>query len=218
MSSATFHNWKAKFGRIDISDARRLKILETENARLKKHLTDSMLDNSDLERLARKELTTPWRKREATLTAMSKYDSSRRQACKLANVDPMTVRRERRSDNPHIRERPRDVVSKPRRSDYRRIELMLACESIIMNPKKLRRLYREEHLAAKRRRGRKRTTNTRTSMPIPDGPCARWSLDIAADTFGEARCFRILALIDDFTRECLALVAVTSISRQHVAR
>lgn len=51
MSSATFYKWKAKFGGMDVSDARRLKTLETENARLKKLLADSMLDNSILKDL-----------------------------------------------------------------------------------------------------------------------------------------------------------------------
>ncbi len=149
---------------------------------------------------------------------MWKYDISQRRACKLVSVDPKTVRREREPDNPHIRKRMREIASQRRRFGYRRIELMLAREGIIMNQKKLRRLYREEGLAVKRRRGRKRATGTRTPMPIPDGPCMRWSLDFVADTFGPARRFRILAVIDDFTRECLALVADTSISGQRVAR
>ena len=51
MSSATFYKWKAKFGGMDVSDARRLKTMETENARLKKLLADSMLDNSILKDL-----------------------------------------------------------------------------------------------------------------------------------------------------------------------
>lgn len=51
MSSATFYKWKAKFGGMDVSDARLLKTLETENARLKKLLADSMLDNSILKDL-----------------------------------------------------------------------------------------------------------------------------------------------------------------------
>lgn len=51
MSSATFYKWKAKFGGMDVSDARRLKTLETENARLKKLLANSMLDNSILKDL-----------------------------------------------------------------------------------------------------------------------------------------------------------------------
>ena len=45
ISSATFYKWKAKFGGMDVSDARKLKTLETENARLKRLLADSMLDN-----------------------------------------------------------------------------------------------------------------------------------------------------------------------------
>lgn len=51
VNSATFYKWKAKFGGMDVSDARRLKVLETENARLKKLLADSLLDNSILKDL-----------------------------------------------------------------------------------------------------------------------------------------------------------------------
>ena len=50
-SSATFYKWKAKFGGVDVSDARRLKTLEGENARLKKLLADTLLDNSILKDL-----------------------------------------------------------------------------------------------------------------------------------------------------------------------
>ena len=45
VSSATFYKWKAKFGGMDVSDARRLKTLEGENAKLKRLLADAMLDN-----------------------------------------------------------------------------------------------------------------------------------------------------------------------------
>jgi putative transposase len=51
ISAATFYKWKAKYGGMDVSDARKLKTLETENARLKKLLADSMLDNSILKDL-----------------------------------------------------------------------------------------------------------------------------------------------------------------------
>ena len=51
ISSATFYKWKAKYGGLDVSDARRLKTLEEENARLKKLLADSMLDNAALKDL-----------------------------------------------------------------------------------------------------------------------------------------------------------------------
>ncbi len=54
ISEATFYNWKSKFGGMDVSEARRLKALETENAKLKKLLADSMLDNAALKDLLSK--------------------------------------------------------------------------------------------------------------------------------------------------------------------
>ena len=51
VSSATFYKWKAKFGGMDVSEARRLKALEDENAKLKRMLADSMLDNVALKDL-----------------------------------------------------------------------------------------------------------------------------------------------------------------------
>lgn len=112
----------------------------------------------------------------------------------------------------------REIAAERRRFGYRRIGLLLEREGTRMNHKKLRRLYREEGLAVKRRRGRKRATGTREPMPVPAGPCMRWSLDFLSDVFGPGRRFRILAVIDDFTRECLALVADTSLSGGRVAR
>ena len=54
ISSATFYKWKAKYGGLEVSDARRLKVLETENARLKKLLAEAMLDNVMLKDIASK--------------------------------------------------------------------------------------------------------------------------------------------------------------------
>lgn len=58
-----------------------------------------------------------------------------------------------------------------------------------MNKKRLFRLYREEGLAVRRRRGRKRATGTRAPMALPDGPNQRWSLDFVADQMTDGRRF-----------------------------
>jgi len=112
----------------------------------------------------------------------------------------------------------RAIASERRRFGYRRVGLMLEREGVTMNHKKLRRLYKEEGLAVKRRRGRKRATGTRRPLDIPTRPNERWSLDFVSDVFGEARRFRMLGVIDDCTRECLGLVADTSLSGARVAR
>jgi putative transposase len=87
-----------------------------------------------------------------------------------------------------------------------------------MNLKKLRRLYAEERLQVRRRGGRKRALGTRAPMTIPQGPNQRWSMDFVSDALADGRRFRILVVVDDFTRECLCLVADTSLSGRRVAR
>lgn len=95
---------------------------------------------------------------------------------------------------------------------------MLERQGIVMNQKKLRRLYREEKLQVRRRGGRKRALGTRRPMLIPDRADARWSLDFVSDTLTDGRRFRVLAVVDDYTRECLALIVDTSLSGLRVVR
>ena len=87
-----------------------------------------------------------------------------------------------------------------------------------MNHKKLRRLYCEERLQVRRRGGRKRALGTRAPLALPQAPNQRWSLDFVSDQLSDSRRFRILTVVDDFTRECLALVADTSLSGLRVGR
>ena len=89
---------------------------------------------------------------------------------------------------------------------------MIRSEGVLINHKKLRRLYAEERLQVRRRGGRKRALGTRAPMTLPQGPNQRWSLDFVSDTLTDSRRFRILAVVDDFTRECIVLVADTSLS------
>ena len=87
-----------------------------------------------------------------------------------------------------------------------------------VNHKRLFRLYREEKLTVRKRGGRKRAIGTRTPMLVPRMPNERWSLDFVSDQFTDGRRFRVLTVVDDCTRECLALVADTSLSGKRVAR
>jgi putative transposase len=149
---------------------------------------------------------------------MAERGFSQRRACALALIDPKTVRREPVVDSPQIRARLRELAGERRRFGYRRLGVLLQREGLTMNEKKLFRLYREEGLSVRRRRGRKRATGTRSPMAIPQEPGQRWSLDFVSDVLAWGRRFRVLAVVDDFTREALALVVDTSISGTRVAR
>ena len=87
-----------------------------------------------------------------------------------------------------------------------------------MNHKRFRRLYREEKLQVRQRGARKRALGVRAPLALPNGPNERWSLDFVSDCFSNGRRFRILAIVDDFTRESLALIPDTSLSGVRVAR
>lgn len=123
-----------------------------------------------------------------------------------------------RLDDGLVRERLRALAGERRRFGYRRLGLLLAREGFRMNRKKLLRLYREEWLMVRKRGGWKRALGTRAPTALPQGPNQRWSLDFVSDALTDGRRFRILTIVDDFTRECLGLVADTSLSGSRVAR
>jgi putative transposase len=123
-----------------------------------------------------------------------------------------------RPDDGEARAAMKAVAAERRRFGYRRIHIMLERQGIVMNLKKLRRLYREEKLQVRRRGGRKRALGTRRPMLLPDAPNIRWSLDFVSDALTDGRRFRVLAVVDDHSRECLALVADTSLSGHRVVR
>ena len=157
--------------------------------------------------------------RSAVAHVREVHSVSERRACRVLGADRSVIRyRFRRPDDGHIQERLRDLSRQRRRFGYRRLHILLAREGLVMNQKKLRRLYREERLQVRRRGGRKRAMGTRSPMTVPHGPNQRWSLDFVSDAFTDGRRFRILTVVDDFTRECLALVADTSLSGARVVR
>jgi putative transposase len=144
---------------------------------------------------------------------------SERRACSALGIDRSTVRyRSRRPDDAEIRQRIRTLAAGRRRFGYRRLHFLLEKEGCKMNLKRFRRLYREEGLVVRKRGGRKRALGTRAPIELPSGPNIRWSLDFVSDSFTDGRRFRILAVVDDFTRECMGLVPDTSISGGRVAR
>lgn len=142
VSEAIFYKWKAKYGRVEVSEARRLKALEDENARLKKLLAESVLNEAALRELPEKK---NGRKREAVA---------------------------------HLR----------------------------------------EIFATSERRARRKAIGTRAPILVTARPNARWSLDFVHDQLDNGRRFRVLNIVDDVTRECLAAVPDTSISGARVVR
>ena len=151
--------------------------------------------------------------------AINEKSYTQRKACHLVGLEPKTYRyRLARPDDTGLRLRLKELASQRRRFGYRRLHLLLEREGVIMNWKKLYRLNREEKLTVRKRGGRNRALETRAPMAIPPGVNQRWSLDFVSDALNDGRRFRILCVIDDFSRECPATVADKSHSGERVVR
>lgn len=151
--------------------------------------------------------------------AIQEKSYTQRRACALVGLHPKTYRYvTRRPDDAALRTRLRELAAVRRRFGYRRLHILIRREGTTVNRKKLYRLYREERLMVRKRGGRKRALGTRAPMALPQGPNQRWSLDFVSDALVHGRRFRILTVVDDFTRECLATIADTSLSGLRVIR
>lgn len=115
------------------------------------------------------------------------------------------------------RERLRTLASEKTRYGYRFLHEMLRREGYQLNHKLTYRLYREEQLSLRSRRGRRRRAGApRAAMAVPIRINERWSMDFVADSFADARRFRSLTLVDDYSRECPAIEVDTSMPAERV--
>ena len=164
-------------------------------------------------------MVTPAVKREAVAHLKAAHEMSERRACQVIGCVRMTIRyRSRRPDDPRLRERLVALARERRRFGYRRLLIFLRREGFVVNHKRLFRIYREERLMVRKRGGRKRALGTRTPMPVAALPHDLWVLDFVSDQLDSGRRFRILAIYDVCTRQCLVAIADFSLSGKRVAR
>ena len=115
-----------------------------------------------------------------------------------------------------LRERLKTLATKRPRFGYKRLHVLLRREGIVVNLKRVYRLYREERLLVRPHRARKRTTKTRVPLPAPIAANERWGMDVIHDACISGRRFRCLTMVDEFTRECPRIEVDTSLPAARV--
>jgi putative transposase len=157
-------------------------------------------------------------RREAVLVMQMELELSQRRACGLMDLYRATCRyRKRRCEDERLRVRLRELAEARRRFGYRRLQVLLEREGWQVNHKRVYRLYIEEKLSLRRKRGRKRSL-VRQPLPAAGAPNQVWSVDFMSDTLSSGRRFRTLNIVDDYTRECLAIEVDTSLPSARVIR
>lgn len=133
----------------------------------------------------------------------TKFPRAERRACRLLGLGRSTCRYEsKRRDDTALRQKIRAIAQARPRFGYRRILVMLKREGVSIGGERLRRLYREEGLSLRMRpkRRRKLASHLRIVAPPPQGPHERWTMDFMVDSFMDGRRFRVLTVVDIYSR------------------
>ena len=147
------------------------------------------------------------------------WSLSERRACGLADICRATVRYQAHGpEDESVRQRLRELAAVRKRFGYRRLGVLLRREGVLVNHKRVYRLYREEGLSLRRRKRKRLTSEGRGPGDAASAPDKVWSLDFVSDCTAQSRRLKLLTVVDTFTRESLAIEVDTSISGERVAR
>ncbi|MGB6389131.1 MAG: IS3 family transposase [Methyloceanibacter sp.] len=210
VSEVTYYRWRQEYGGLKSGQVKRLKDLETENARLRKAVSDLTLDKLILQEAAPGKLLSPARRRACIEHVRHDLHVSERRACAALGQHRSTQRKVPRG--PEDEERlTADIIELAGlygRYGYRKIAALLRNAGWLVNNKRVERIWRREGLkvpAKQPKRGR---------LWLNDGSCIRlrpeyrnhvWSYDFVEDRTHDGRKYRMLNVVDEFTHECLAI-------------
>lgn len=164
-------------------------------------------------------MVTPAAKREAVQHARKEHDMSLRRACGLMEISMSSFYYKPKPRNDEaLRTALKEAAAKRRRWGYRMLTIKLRRDGFTDNHKRIYRVYREEGLQVPVRKKRKAAL-WRGEKPEPsDHRNDRWSMDFMSDQLADGRRIRTLNIVDDHTRECLAVEVDTSLSGHRVCR
>lgn len=165
-------------------------------------------------------MVEPAAKKAAATHLVQEHQMSERRACRLLGLHRATKRyRAKRQNGDTLRQRLGELARQRQRFGYRRLTALLRHEGQQVNHKRVYRLYRELGLAL---RSKRRRRTSRAALPGKAEQTARpnqhWAMDFVSDTLATGQSFRALALVDKYTRECLAIEVDTSLSGLRVIR
>ncbi|PYN72739.1 MAG: IS3 family transposase [Candidatus Rokuibacteriota bacterium] len=206
ISDQTIYARRQRYGTLEAADVKRLRQLEQENGRLKKMVADRDLEIDVLKEINAKKMVGARVRRQQVAYAEGR-GLSRRRACALLSVARSTIGYVSRLIGPDADVVPpmRTLAAQYPRYGYRTIRIFLERQGHVLGTDRMYRLWRQEGLQVPKKRPRRRVA---TSRPRPLPPTAInhvWAYDFVFDTCANGQTLKCLTIIDEFTRECLAI-------------
>ncbi len=164
-------------------------------------------------------MVTPVALKRAVAWLLERQGVSVRRARRCLGLAESTYRYERRpTERRGLRARLKALAAERPRFGYRRLHVLLRREGWVVNHKLVQRLYREEGLAVRRKKRKRVARGRRKKRSVPKRMNKRWSMDFMSDSLATGRQIRLLNVVDDWSRECLAMEVDTSLSGARVTR
>ncbi|MGA9251018.1 MAG: IS3 family transposase [Roseobacter sp.] len=210
VTEQTYHRWKKKYGGMGTEQLKELKRLQKENERLRRAVSDLTLDTLILKEAAPGKLLSPSRRRACIDLIRSKVKVSERRICRVLGQHRSTQRRlpQGRADEERLVADMIELTRQYGRYGYRRIAALLRGAGWQVNDKRVERLWRREGLKVPMKQPKK------ARLWLNDGSCVRlrpeyrnhvWSYDFVHHRTDDGRAFRTLNILDEHSRECLAI-------------
>ena len=163
-------------------------------------------------------MVTPAARKPVARHLIDAFKLSERVACKLAGVSRTAFRYcHKTKPDSDLRARLKELASQYPRYGYLMLHGLLKGEGLVVNRKHTYRLYTEERLQVRTKK-RKKLTRPRQPLEVPTAPDQRWSMDFVSDQLSNGRRFRVLNVVDDYSREMVGQLVSVSISGRQVAR
>nr|WP_244114286.1 IS3 family transposase [Burkholderia gladioli] len=217
-SEASYYLWRSKFGGMSVSDAKRLKELEAENNRLKKLLAESMLENEVTREALRKKLVSAPSRRDL-VRHMIHGGLSERHALRVIGMSASAYRYQPAPDrNLALRAQIVALAQRHRRYGSGMIYLKLRQSGMVVNHKRVERLYAQENLQVRRRKRKKVPVAQRQPLGRPSAANQVWSMDFVFDRTAEGLVIKNLTVVDDATHEAVAIVPERAIGGHVLTR
>lgn len=164
-------------------------------------------------------MVTPAARRHVATHLKEAFQYSERRACTIVGLCRNSYRYQAKPKNDdEIRARLRELAEKRRKSGAPMLHTFLRREGYLINHKRTERLYREEGLSLRRKKRKKCSSHLRVAMDRPERINQHWSMDFVSDSLYNGRRFRVLTIVDNFSRECPALEVDHSLTGKRVTR
>jgi putative transposase len=162
-------------------------------------------------------MVTPAARREAVRHLREEHEASERRACRVLQVDRSTQRYVRSNgDDTVLMARLKALAEAKPRYGYRRLWVLLRRQGVRVNRKRVQRLYRQLGLSVRRTKRRRMAAQRRRVTTAPTRANERWSMDFVSDRSANGNALRVFAVVDDFTRENVALEASPTFPAERV--